>query len=229
MTVKASDLADAKYKIKVTANADVVVGEQHTLDVNFTGLKPVSNPTENIATLQPLAIPSLGRTITNVYKKESASDEASVTIKISKKEVSGEKEIDGAKICVYRYNIDEDKKVSDDPYECFTSGNKPHEFPIEPGTYILEEEVTPEGYDKIETGFVFTVADDFKITLKDVKSSLIGVDGDTITLYNTPIKEVKVEPTGKSAKAIYILIGLVFIILGCSLTYLKCFKRKERN
>jgi len=235
-SIKYYDPISKKYVDAVSVDTNTKIEPQTTNEdgkVIFTGLRAgkykiteesapkgyeigAENPIEiEITTSSPTVTK---KTVINIPKN----------IKISKQDVSSEKEISGAEICVYKYDIDEDKKLSEDAYECFTSGDKPHEFYVEPGTYILEEKVTPEGYDKIETGFVFTVSDDFTITLKDVKSKLIQTneDKDMIILYNTPT-EVPVEPTGRKTLLIYI-IGAILVIAGGALSYFKYFRNKVR-
>ena len=151
------------------------------------------------------------------------SQEEYKNIKISKRAISGEDEIVGVKICVYEYDIDKKEKIQENAYECFESGNTPYEFYASPGDYILEEIVTPKGYESITIGFVFSVLDDFKISLKDVKSDLIKLNDqkDMIILYNVPVKEVQVASTGKSLRIVYLLVGIILIGLGSILLYTK--------
>ena len=245
LTVKASDLIAANYKVNITASANVVVGETHNLYANYTVLKSPDDDYVSVQRKQVVGIPSLTRTISKNYA--TISDESTINInssetfestisinkgiKISKKEVSGEKEIAGAKICIYKYDVDEDKKLEEDAVECFVSDDEPHMVYLNPGDYILEEEVNPEGFEKIETGFVFTISNEYKVSLKDTKSKLISINDskDSIIIYNTPVKEeVSVEPTGKRNVLIY-LISTILVIVGVSLTYYNYLKSKKGN
>ena len=142
--------------------------------------------------------------------------------KISKQDVSGEKEIAGAKICIYKY--DKDSKKKGEEVECFTSEDKPYEFYINPGTYILEEELAPEGYEKIETGFVFTIDNNMNIKLLDVKSKNIKVDDDTIIIYNSV---VEVPKTGIKASVLTIISSILLVISGV-IVFFAVKERKEK-
>ena len=204
--------------ITINVAAKTYDGISHLLDTNFTVLSPTT------AEKQTLGIPYLKRTIVEQYSDITESKSIQ-KFKISKKDITNESEVEGAKICISEYDTENEKKG--ETYLCFESGKDPYSFIINPGTYILEEEVAPEGYEKVETGFVFTITDDNKVELKDVKSKLIKNDNNIITIYDTPIKDVSVEDTGASAKSSYIIIGLILVIFGGVISYIKCFRNKK--
>ena len=175
------------------------------------------------------------------FKDTPVEEEKPIT-KISKLDITNNKEVSDAKI-----EISNDKN---DTVFKYTSSSTPYEVYLENlgegYYYYLEETFEPKGYEKLETVFKFIInefgepelisvgkfekdKDGNKVFKKSSnESDLIKIDGDTIIIYNTPL-EVPVEPTGMAAKIIYTILGLVLVIAGGSLIYIKYFKNKKVN
>ena len=97
-------------------------------------------------------------------------------VSISKKDITGDGELAGAKLKV----LDKDGNVIDE----WTSTDKPHEINgklVAGQTYILHEEVAPDGY-KVASDIEFVVNADgtvTKVTMIDEAKNGTGLDGDT--------------------------------------------------
>jgi len=103
-------------------------------------------------------------TIAKEKEKEEEPEDPTV-IKISKQDITTEKELPGATLVVRN----SDGKIVDK----WVSTNKPHTIDdLKPGKYTLEETIAPEGYVLSKEVISFTVKEDEKIK--------------NITMYNTP-------------------------------------------
>lgn len=89
-------------------------------------------------------------TVTKIYEENLDIENETTVVEFSKTDITGEKELNGAKLTV----LDENNEIID----TWISGEKTHMIEgLEVGkTYILREEITPEGYVKA-TDVKFTV------------------------------------------------------------------------
>lgn len=89
-------------------------------------------------------------TVTKIYEKNLDIENETTVVEFSKTDITGEKELVGAKLTV----LDENNEIID----TWTSGEKTHKIEgLEAGkTYTLREEITPEGHVK-STDIKFTV------------------------------------------------------------------------
>ena len=112
----------------------------------------------------------------------------SATIKISKKDITNNKELAGATLVI--------KNSSGTIVKTITSSTSSQSFSIDPGTYTLEETKAPDGYIKSTEKITFVVSSDGTITVNGSKVS-------TVTMTNKPImvKFSKKSITGTSELA----------------------------
>lgn len=139
-------------------------------------------------------------------------------IKISKKDITNEREIEGAEIVI--------KDEKGNLMHKFKSTKQPEEFELQPGIYLMTETLSPKGYQKIETVFKFQVLKDGTIKLLTVNDKSIKVDKNHMIVYNTPEK-VKVPNTAKNI-IIYGIMGLLLVSAGGTLFYIK-YKQNKQN
>lgn len=99
-------------------------------------------------------------------------------VPISKKAISGTKELAGATLKVYA-----GEKATGNPIARWVSDTKPYdELYLEPGTYTLVEETAPKGYTKAES-ITFTVNGDGTVSIVG------GTDGNTaVVMEDAPLK-----------------------------------------
>ena len=97
----------------------------------------------------------------------------SATVKISKKDITNNKELAGATLVI--------KNSSGTIVKTITSSTSSQSFSIDPGTYTLEETKAPDGYIKSTEKITFVVSSDGTITVNGSKVS-------TVTMTNKPIK-----------------------------------------
>ena len=143
-------------------------------------------------------------------------------MKISKRDVAKEEELEGAKITIYNYDIEE--KTKGEEVISFTSTTEPFEYYLEPGIYALEEISSPGEYQKLNITFVFKVGLDGNVKLMDTYSNRnITVDNNKIFIYN---EIVEVPDTFSTLNAIYIFIGMILFGLGTYVIYTTVLKRK---
>ena len=139
-------------------------------------------------------------------------------IKITKKDITSEKELKGAHIVI--------KNEKGDIVKEFDSKEKAEEFMLDPGVYTLTETISPEGYEKVTTEFKFEVLKSKEIKLIDVQSDYIKTKDNEIILYN---KLVEVPDTGKSNNIMYLISGAIAVALGTLLIVFTLKKRKVNN
>ena len=130
-------------------------------------------------------------TVTNKVKTEET------TIKVSKTDLDG-KEVENAQIKIYGTKTEEqegeeEKAVIDrnNVVDSWTSGKTVHETTLQPGTYVMVEEVAPEGYKKVKTEITFTVDAEGNVTLvtTEVENGKVEVKADgTLVLLDEPEK-----------------------------------------
>lgn len=119
-----------------------------------------------------------------VYVSGKVVDEISlenepIMVMISKKAITGEKELAGAGLKIVNSDGETVKDVEGNALE-WTSEEEPMEFHLAPGTYILVETIAPLGYKLMDTEVEFTVLEDGKVM----------VDGDEVSvvvMFNEPI------------------------------------------
>ncbi len=139
-------------------------------------------------------------------------------IKITKKDITSEKELKGAHIVI--------KNEKGNIVKEFDSKEKAEEFMLDPGVYTLTETISPEGYEKVTTEFKFEVLKSKEIKLIDVQSDYIKTKDNEIILYN---KLVEVPDTGKSNNIMYLISGAIAVALGTLLIVFTLKKRKVNN
>lgn len=101
----------------------------------------------------------LKETKENSIEKTPTSD--AKTVKLSKTETNKSGELSGAEIKLVKGDSEKGEEVS-----TWTSGDKPKELVLEPGTYTMIEVNAPEGY-KLAKPITFTVESDSKIKYND--------------------------------------------------------------
>lgn len=127
-----------------------------------------------------------------------------VKAKLSKKDITNEKELPGAHIVI----TDSDDNVL---FE-YDSTETPYEFYLMPGEYKLKETAAPEGYNPIETVFEFKVLANRTVQLIGEENNTLKANEDELTLYNTPVPEV--PETGKTTNFMLPLTGGVILLAG---------------
>lgn len=147
-----------------------------------------------------------------------------IDMKISKHDMTNEKEIKGAKIVI------EDSKG--DVFLEFTSGTTAKEFRIPAGIYTLTEVVAPASYQEFSSKIKFRVGADGNVKLLSAESEYYDVvaseeendtDLDHLKIYNKPIREriIQVPDTGSSASIATAIIGFLMIATGGYFIYKK--------
>lgn len=141
-----------------------------------------------------------------------------ITITISKRSITGSKEIAGAKLKITDKNGNIVKDSEGELLE-WTSIATPRRFHLAAGTYILSEIVAPEGYELSETTIEFTVTDDGKVLIdgKEVKDNLI-------IFTNTP--EPEQVPTGNIG--IYVIVALGVVSIGAAVAAYFIIKKRRK-
>lgn len=130
-----------------------------------------------------------------VVENSPIPEEVPIVVKISKVDITNNKELPGAKLII--------KDEKGNTVKGWTSTDKPYVIhTLKPGKYTLIEEVAPEGYELLETKVEFTISEDGKVTVGKtiVKDNLIVVE-------NSP--EPKQVPTGSTIIYITIISGII--------------------
>ena len=122
-------------------------------------------------------------------------DKIKPTVKINKTDISGSKELEGAKIVVKdAYG----KKIA----QWTSEKGKTLDIVVDPGTYTLKEEAAPEGYQLVTTEIVFKVDADGKITVITTKVEPAGgaevIDG--VLVLKDMVKNNPSETTASSGR-----------------------------
>src|SRR5574344_760264 len=81
----------------------------------------------------------------------SMVDEKNINVRISKTDITGQKEIPGATLVI--------KNTSNKVVDSWVSTDKPHYVTLEDGLYSLNETIAPDGYKLSTTTIVFKIAD----------------------------------------------------------------------
>lgn len=139
-----------------------------------------------------------------------------VLTKISKKDITNEKELVGAHIVI----TDESDNIRAE----YDSTEEPYEFYLGPGKYKLKETVAPEGYDLVETVFEFEILKNGNVKLLSTESDYFKTDKNEIILYNK-VTEVPVPDTFKT-NIILSIIGIGLSIAGAIIVLITLRKRK---
>ena len=141
--------------------------------------------------------------------KVSNSISLNVSLKdvvISKQDITGSKEIEGATLVVKRNNV---------VVATWTSTSTPKTLSLAPGTYTLEETIAPKGYIKSTSKITFVVKSDGTITVDDKKVSSVVMKNEPITIYiskksingKTELSGAKLKVTDKDGKVVTDLDG----------------------
>lgn len=142
-----------------------------------------------------------------------------IDVKISKLDITNEKEVKGAQIII--------KNEKGEVFIKYISTNKEKRFYIPIGDYTLIENVAPKGYQSLKTEVKFRVLADGNIKLLSAKSNLYKLtksttDNDTdldhIKIYNTP-KKIEVPNTGSVVNIATIIVGTLLIGGGAFIIY----------
>lgn len=146
-----------------------------------------------------------------------------IDMKISKVDITNEKEIKGAKI--------EIKNEKGETFLKYKSDGTPRDFAIPIGDYTLTETLAPKGYQTLKTEVKFRVLTDGNIKLISAKSNLYKLekskekddtDLDHLKIYNSP-KKISVPNTG-SVVAISTIVGGLLLIGGGSYIIYRKYK-----
>lgn len=120
-----------------------------------------------------------------VYTNNVASDEVvmyndRIYVSFSKRSITGEKELPGAKLEI----IDKDGNIAKDTNGAdlsWTSTNTAKQWTMLAGEYTLRETIAPEGYELSETEIKFTVTEDGRVLIDGSE-----VENNLIIFENTP-------------------------------------------
>jgi predicted RNA-binding protein with TRAM domain len=147
--------------------------------------------------------------ITEGKKNASASLTTKITLNkvvISKTDITGSKEIAGAKLSVKQGNTE---------VTSWTSTTTPKKLSLAPGTYTLEETIAPKGYIKSTSKITFVVKSDGTITVDGKKVTSVVMKNEPITIYiskksingKTELPGAKLKVTDKDGKVVTDLDG----------------------
>lgn len=125
---------------------------------------------------------------------------------ISKQDITGSKEIEGATLVVKRNNV---------TVATWTSTSTPKTLSLAPGTYTLEETIAPKGYIKSTSKITFVVKEDGTITVDDKKVDSVVMKNEPIIVYiskksingKTELPGAKLKITDKDGKIVKDLDG----------------------
>lgn len=125
---------------------------------------------------------------------------------ISKQDITGSKEIEGATLVVKRNNV---------LVTSWKSTSTPKTLSLAPGTYTLEESIAPKGYIKSTSKITFVVKSDGTITVDDKKVTSVVMKNEPITIYiskksingKTELPGAKLKVTDKDGKVVTDLDG----------------------
>ena len=125
---------------------------------------------------------------------------------ISKQDITGKEEIEGATLVVKRNNV---------LVTSWKSTSTPKTLSLAPGTYTLEETIAPKGYIKSTSKITFVVKSDGTITVDDKKVNSVVMKNEPITVYiskksingKTELPGAKLKITDKDGKIVKDLDG----------------------
>lgn len=165
--VLAGDQATAKFTIRSGM-------ENCWLEEDMTGLEDY---TSNLVTSED------GKTFT-------FTNTSTKTITISKRALTGSEELPGAKMELYVLSSDGGQTLID----AWTSGDTPHQVALNPGRFLLHEDLAPAGY-AVSLDIPFTLREDLTFQLDGNIGSL---EGDTLVVTDAPleVKFAKVDENG---------------------------------
>lgn len=112
------------------------------------------------------------------------------TISISKRALTGAEELPGAKMELYVLSTDGTQTLIDE----WASGETPHEVTLEPGRFLLHEDLAPAGY-AVSLDIPFTLREDLTFQLDGDTGA---IEGDTLIVTDKPleVKFLKVDENG---------------------------------
>ena len=144
----------------------------------------------------------------NSISKVVPVEESVHFVKISKQDVTNNKEIPGASLKLDEKNIDGSYyNVTE-----WVSSDSPRYIYLPAGEYRLTETIAPEGYELSSETITFTVADDNKPT-------------QVIVMYNTPY--VKTPDTAAGLPLYIYVIGTIILVIGTTMVYTSVKVRKN--
>lgn len=125
---------------------------------------------------------------------------------ISKQDITGKEEIEGATLVVKRNNV---------LVTSWKSTSTPKTLSLAPGTYTLEETIAPKGYIKSTSKITFVVKADGTITVDDKKVDSVVMKNEPIIVYiskksingKTELPGAKLKITDKDGKIVKDLDG----------------------
>lgn len=125
---------------------------------------------------------------------------------ISKQDITGKEEIEGATLVVKRNNV---------LVTSWKSTSTPKTLSLAPGTYTLEETIAPKGYIKSTSKITFVVKSDGTITVDGKKVTSVVMKNEPITIYiskksingKTELPGAKLKVTDKDGKVVTDLDG----------------------
>lgn len=120
---------------------------------------------------------------------------------ISKQDITGSKEIEGATLVVKKNNVQ---------VATWKSTSTPKTLSLAPGTYALEETIAPKGYIKSTSKITFVVKEDGTITVDDKKVDSVVMKNEPIIVYiskksingKTELPGAKLKITDKDGKIV---------------------------
>ncbi len=186
-------------------------------------------------------------TITNKKTETSVTPTPKkLTVTISKKDLTNQEELPGAKIEIRDENGDLAKDSETSKELSFVSQEEPTTFYLAAGKYTLKETAVPSAtktcldnlqeneekescnYQLVENALQFQLLTDGTIKVLSEDNEYYKIDGSTITIYNDRDSVLKVPDTGASRMLFMITMGLLAIGSGSYLVY-QDVKRKTAH
>lgn len=142
-----------------------------------------------------------------------------IDMKVSKLELTKEKELKGAKIVI--------KNSKGEVFIKYTSTDKVKEFAIPVGDYTLIETVAPKGYQTLKTEVKFRVLSNGNLKLISAKSNMYKLvkskekndtDLDHLKIYNN-LKKISAPKTGSVIAISTIVFGIALVGAGSYIIY----------
>lgn len=106
--------------------------------------------------------------------KETFTASKIINVTISKRSITGTKELPGATLVI---------KKGDSVVKRITSSTNPTPVTLDPGEYTLEETIAPDGYIRNTEKITFVVADDGKVTIDGKVVSEVVMKNEPIIVY----------------------------------------------
>lgn len=189
---------------KADKKSVVKKGTVNNGELTFTGLLPGTYYVKETKTKENFnlintwykAVVSVGKTTTINNSKAIVNEINYSELYISKTDVTGEIELDGAKM---KLLDNEDREID----EWVSKAGEPHYIKVSKGTYYIEEIVAPKGREKITTLIPVNVDENGQVMQVKVKNKITEADVETSKVDQTGSKELEgakmclVEEKGK--------------------------------